>query len=121
MGTDYGTVDHMLPVIGQAEVYQGLQQSIPHPLLSPTPESDIDRVPFAVALMHVPPRTACAQNMQHTIEKQAIVSSWSSPTSALRRQKRTNHRPFLIRQIASCHARSTVPSALKQPVNQISG
>jgi len=99
MGTDYGAVEHMLSVISQAKVYKGLQQGIPHTLFGPTSEPDIDRVLLAIALMHVPPGTACAQNMQHTIEKQAIVSGWSSPTSALRRQKRTNYRPFPIRQI----------------------
>ncbi|WP_233142720.1 hypothetical protein, partial [Gluconobacter sp. DsW_056] len=34
---------------------------------------------------------------------------------------RTNHRPFLIRQIASCHACSLCPLSRSQEVNQISG
>ena len=96
MGTHYGAVEHMLPVISQSQVYQGLQQGIPDTLFSPTPEPNIDRVPLAVAFMHVPLGTACAQNMQYAIEKQAVVSGWSSPTSARRRQKWTNHRPFMI-------------------------
>ncbi|GBR48127.1 hypothetical protein GRO01_09810 [Gluconobacter roseus NBRC 3990] len=70
MDTDYGAVKHMLPVIGQPQLYRGLQQGI---------------------------------------EKQSVVSGGSHPTSALRRQKRTQYCPFLIRQIASCHAWSLYP------------
>ncbi|ANQ41948.1 hypothetical protein BAR24_11070 [Gluconobacter oxydans] len=73
MGTDYGAVDHTLPVIGHPQVYQCLQQSIPDTLLGPTAKPDIDRVPPAIALMYVPPQTIDAQDMQHAIEKQAVV------------------------------------------------
>ncbi|MDR6184094.1 hypothetical protein QE368_003006 [Asaia bogorensis NBRC 16594] len=120
MGTDYSAVEHMLPVITQPQIYKGLKQSVSHALFSPTPEPDIHRVPLAVALMHIPPGAPSAQDMQHAIEKPAVVSGWSSPTPALRRQKRTNPRPFLIRQIASCHPCSLNLLFRRQEVNQIS-
>jgi len=40
MGTNHGAVDHMLPVIGQSQVYQTLQQGIPHALFNLDTESD---------------------------------------------------------------------------------
>ncbi|MFT8895346.1 MAG: hypothetical protein ABF968_00105 [Acetobacter sp.] len=109
-------VEHMLPVISQAQIYQRLQQGIPYALFSPTPEPDIDRFPLAVAFMHVPSGATRSQNMQHTSEKLAIVFRWTCPASTLRRQKRTNHRPFLIRQIASCLACSLCPLSQRQEV-----
>ncbi|MBS1073254.1 hypothetical protein JK222_16470 [Gluconobacter cerinus] len=45
--------------------------------------------------------------MQHAIEKQAVVSNWSSPASSLKRQKRTSHRPFMIR-VKSPRARNVL-------------
>ncbi|GBQ90794.1 hypothetical protein AA0535_2133 [Asaia krungthepensis NRIC 0535] len=120
MGTNHSAVQHMLPVIGQPQIYQGLQQGIPHTLFSPTPKPDINRVPFAVALMHVAPGTACAQNIQHAIEKQALVSSWTGPTSALRWQKQTNQQPFMIRQIASCPSLFLLPVTYRQELKQVS-
>ncbi len=111
----------MWPVVGQPQVYQGLQQGILHALSSSTAKPDIDRVPLTGALMHVPPGASRTQDMQHTIEKLAIVSGWTGPTSALRRQKRTNYHPFLIRQIVSGHACSLCPLSHKHKVKQDSG
>lgn len=97
VGADHGTVDHMPPVVTQPQIHQGLQQRVPHALFSPTAKPDIDRILLAITLMHVTPRTTDAQNIQHTVEKTAIVSGLTGPTSALRRQEQTNHRPFPIR------------------------
>jgi hypothetical protein len=57
-----GTVDHVLPVVGKTKINQRLQQRIPDALFGPAPEPDIDRVPLAVALMHVAPiRPQCTE------------------------------------------------------------
>ena len=56
MAADRGAVDHVLPVIGQADIDQRLQQGIPDALLVPASEPHIDRVPLAVGRMHVDPR-----------------------------------------------------------------
>lgn len=58
--------------------------------------------------------------MQHTLEKPAVISCGSCPTFALRRQKRTNNHPFLIRQIASGHTCPLCPLFPSHKVNQIS-
>ncbi|BCI66575.1 hypothetical protein AAJCM20276_11990 [Acetobacter aceti] len=60
MGANHGAIEHMLPVISQAKVYKGLQQGIPHTLFGPTAKPDINRAPFAVAFMHVPPGASSA-------------------------------------------------------------
>lgn len=72
-------------------------------LFGPTAKPDINQIPFAVALMHVRPEASSAQDVQYAVEKTAIVFGWTGPTTTLRQQKRTNHRPFMIRQITSCH------------------
>lgn len=51
-------VDHVLPVVGEPQLDQRLQQTIPNPLFGPAPEPDTDRVPFALALVHVAPWAA---------------------------------------------------------------
>jgi len=71
---DDGAIDHVLPVIGQAQIDQRLQQRIPYALFGPTAEADIDRVPFAVALMHVPPRAADPKDMQHAVEEEPVIA-----------------------------------------------
>ncbi len=49
MAANGGTVDHVLPVVGEPEIDELLQQGIPHALFGPAPEPDIDRVPLGVA------------------------------------------------------------------------
>lgn len=118
-GTNHGAVGAMLPAIDQPQIYQGLQPDIPDTLFSPTQKPDMNRVPFSVALMHVAPRTACAQNMQHAIEKQEVISSWTGPTSTFRRRERANDCPSSIRQIASCHECPPCALSHRLKVNQI--
>ena len=96
MAANRGAVDHVLPVVSQSQIDQRLQQCIPDALLGPAPEPNIDRVPLAIALMHVPPRASYPQNMQHTVEKEAIVTGWSCPSAPLGRQKSADHRPLFI-------------------------
>ena len=69
MASNRGAVDHVLPVVGEPEFDQGFEQGIPHALLGPAPKADIDRDPFAVALVHVPPRAADAQHMKHAVQE----------------------------------------------------
>ena len=58
-----GAVDHVLQVVGQAEIKQRLQESTPYALFVPAPEPHVDRVPLAVSLMHVEPVAAAAQSV----------------------------------------------------------
>ncbi len=83
-----GAVDHVLPVVRQPQVDQRLQKSIPDALFGPAPKSDIDRVPLAVALVHVAPGTAHSQHVEHAIEEAPIVARRPRPATPLRRQQR---------------------------------
>jgi len=67
MAANCGAIDHVLPVVSQAKADQCFQKGIPNAVLSPSPETDIDRIPFAVSLVHIPPRASDAQYVQHPI------------------------------------------------------
>ena len=103
MAANRGAIDHVLPVVGQAQIDQRLQQRIPNALPGPASEPDIDRVPLAIALVHVAPGAAHPQNMQHAIEKTTVVARWPRPATTLRRQQRSDQFPFRIRQITTAH------------------
>lgn len=94
-------IDHVLPVIGQAESNQRFQQSVPDTLLCPSIEPYIYRVPFSVTLMHFQRRTTDTQDIEHSVEKQTIILCRSGPTATFRRQKISNNRPFFVRQVAT--------------------
>ena len=53
-----GAVDHVLPVVGEPQIDQSLQEGIPDALFCPAPEPDVDRVPLAESLMYVAPGVA---------------------------------------------------------------
>ena len=67
MAANCGAIDHVLPVVSQAKADQCFQKDISNAALSPSPETDIDRIPFAVSFVHIPPRVSDAQNMQHPV------------------------------------------------------
>lgn len=73
MAPDGGAVDHVLPVIGESEFDQRIQKRTPHALLSPAPETDIDRVPLVVSLVHVAPGAADPQDVEHATEKALVI------------------------------------------------
>lgn len=114
MAANAGAVDHVLPVVGQSEIDQRLQESIPDALFCPAPEPDIDRVPLAVSLVHVAPRAADPQHMQHPIEEAPIIARWPRPATTLRRQQRPDQFPFSIRQIPAAHDYSSKSSLESQ-------
>ena len=101
MAPNRGTVDHMLPVIGQSEFDKCFQQCFPNALFCPAPEADIDGVPFAISLMHVTPRTTDPQNVQYPIQKTAVVLGWTGLSPAFSRQKRVNDPPLRIGYIST--------------------
>jgi hypothetical protein len=50
--------------------------------------------------MHVSPRATEAQDMEHPVQKPAVIMGWSRFAATLGRQQPANHRPLLVRQIA---------------------
>ncbi|EXS68090.1 hypothetical protein BF95_01085 [Sphingobium sp. Ant17] len=103
MAANRGAIDHVLPVIGQAQINQRLQQRIPNALLGPASEPHIDGVPLAVALVHVAPGAADPQHMKHAVEKTPIIARWSSPAPPLGWQQGANQFPLSIRQVPTVH------------------
>ena len=69
-----GAIDHMLPVVGQIQINQRLQESVPDTLLGQSLEPDIDRLPLTLSLVHVAPRAANPQHVEHTIEESPIIA-----------------------------------------------
>ena len=98
-------VDHVLPVVGKPEIDQRLEYRIPHALLGPSPETDIDRVPLSIALMHVAPGATNPQNMKHAIQEPPIVVRWPRFAASLGRQKLPDDRPLRVRHIPSTQRR----------------
>jgi hypothetical protein len=95
----------VLQVICQTKFDQCFQQGIPDALLSPSSEPDIDRVPFAISLVHVAPRAADPQHMHHAIEKPPIILRGPGLSPALQRQQSPNDIPIDIRKITTSQIR----------------
>lgn len=87
MAPERGAVDHVLPVVGQAEFDKCLQKCVPHALFRPSPEADIDRVPLAISFMHVALRATDPQHIQHAVGRQKLIDDG----------------PLFVRRVASCH------------------
>ena len=62
----------MLPIVGKLEIDQDLEQHVSHTLLGPAPESNVDRVPIGIALVHVLTMAADAQHMEYAFRKAAM-------------------------------------------------
>ena len=83
MAADDRTIDHVLSVVGQPEIDQRGEHRVPHALFGPAPETDIDRVPLSVALMHITPGTADAQHVEHAVQEATVVVRWARFAAAL--------------------------------------
>lgn len=78
---------------GQPQIDQRQQQRILDALFCPASEADIDRVPLAIAFVHVAPGAAKAQHMRHAVEKTPIIARWPRPTSPFKGQERPDKPP----------------------------
>ena len=65
------SVDQVQPVVGESQLDQLLRRRIPSALPDPSSEPDIDRDPFAGALVHVLRMTVEPQDKQNTSETRA--------------------------------------------------
>ncbi len=99
MAAHRGAVDHVLPVVGQPKLHKRLEQRVPDALLGPAAEAHVDRVPLAIALVHVIPGAADAQDVEHPVEKAPVVMGQARLAAALGRQQHTDDCSFLVRQI----------------------
>jgi hypothetical protein len=89
----------MLLVGGWPEAGQRFECRIPHPKLAPAGETHEDRVPIAVALGHVAPGRAGAQNPKNAVDRSPLVF-YRRATLAPVGQKWVENLPFRVSQIA---------------------
>ncbi len=73
MAPDRRGVDHMLSVTGEPQLDQSFQECIPHSLFGPTPEANVNGIPFAVTFVHVALWAAEAHDVKHAVQKTPIV------------------------------------------------
>jgi hypothetical protein len=94
-----GGIDGMLLVGWWPKTRQGFECGIPHAELAPACEAHKDRIPIAVSLGHVAPRSAGAQNPENTVDRSSLVRDrWT--TFAPVGEQWVENAPFRVRQIA---------------------
>ncbi|WFS69330.1 hypothetical protein CFBP4996_25490 [Agrobacterium leguminum] len=86
MAANRGAVNHMLPIVGQSQFDKRFKEFVPNTLFGPATETNIDRIPLSISLVHVASRTANAQNMEHPVKKAAVVVGWPRLATTLGRQ-----------------------------------
>jgi len=70
--------------VWQPYLRRGDRQECGEPLLSPTAEPDVDRVPLSISLMHITPRAPHPKYVQHAVHELAVIMRRTrfSPRSA---------------------------------------
>ena len=95
MAPDSRRVDHMLPVVGEPQFDQRFQERVSNPLFGPTPEANINGIPFAIALMHVAPGATNTHDVEHAIQKAPIVLRRSRPSAHVQTTAKAKLLPIL--------------------------
>ncbi|WP_217491381.1 hypothetical protein [Gluconobacter morbifer] len=98
MGPHDRAVDHIGRAIVANQFRQCLQQGIEHALLDPVAVTAKHAVSLAIAGRKMPPLRPRADHSHHAIEEPTVISSRTATAPRLRRQKRTDQRPFRIRR-----------------------
>jgi len=91
------TVDHLHVAI--VRLNDGVHQSVPDPSFAPAVEAIVGRRVWTISLRHVPPRRACAQHPEDTVEDAPILLRFDA--APLRRQQRLDHAPLEVREIVA--------------------
>jgi hypothetical protein len=110
MGPNHAAVDEVqVPVDEPGGVGLGLQclqKALPDPGLAPAVEPARHRAAGAVALGHVTPRRAGAQNPQNAVEDGAMIVIGAARPRPLRGQQWRQKLPLLVRQLITLHVPS---------------
>ena len=84
-----------------------IQQLLPDTPVAPATKAAMGVLPVPVIGWQVPPRSPGAQNPEHRVQKQPVVSSRTTPFAWRRRQKGSQSFPNLVRNIVTsmrcCH------------------
>jgi hypothetical protein len=98
MCPDNGAVDHVGASIPLDQFSQSFEHGFEHAGFDPASISAEDAVPFAVFIWQVSPLRSRARHPHHAFEIAPIVLGWAASASLLSGKKRTDHRPFIVRQ-----------------------
>lgn len=98
MGPDNGAIDHVGASIPLDQFGQRFEHRLEHAGLDPSSVTAEDAVPFAVFVRHMSPLRARARHPHHALEIPSIVMSRAASAPPFSRKKRTDQRPFLVRQ-----------------------
>ena len=108
VSTDNRAIDEMyipIELTGSISLLlHGVKQPLKDPGFPPAVEAARHRPPGAVALWHVVPRRARAENPQHPVKDTAVVSSRASRLGLLRWKERLKPLPLCVGQISSMHS-----------------
>ena len=94
-------------------VSQGMEKPLPHARMRPTPETRMDRSPFAKHLRQIAPAGRIAGHPQDRVNKQTVVDPAPPRRADTARQVTFNTPPLFVRQCASAQG-SNPPRALNQ-------
>jgi hypothetical protein len=86
-------IDHQTLVVGV--INEALQECLPHALVTPAAKSLMGVFPVAVGLGQIPPRCACTQNPEHSVDELPAVFGYPSSLTVLPWQQRSNDFPVL--------------------------
>jgi hypothetical protein len=98
MCPDNGAVDHVGASIPLDHLGQRFEHRLEHAGLDPSPIAPENAVPLAVFVRQMPPLRSRARHPHHAFKIPSIVLSGAASAPSFSRQKRTDQRPFLIRQ-----------------------
>ncbi len=98
MCPDYDTVDHVGASVPLDHFCQRFEHRFEYAGLDPASVTAEDAIPFAVFVRQMPPLRSRARHPHHAFEIAAIVLSRAAAATPFSRKKRTNQRPFLVRQ-----------------------
>lgn len=98
MCPDNGAVDHVGASIPLNHLCQRFEHGLEHTGLDPASISAEDAVPLAVFVGQMSPLCAGARHPHHAFEISSIVLRRAATAPAFSRKKRTDQRPFLLRQ-----------------------
>jgi len=98
MCPDNSAVDHVGASISLDHLRQRFEHRLEHAGFDPASVTAEDAVPLAVFVRQMSPLRSRARHPHHTFEIASIVLGWAASASLLSGKKRTDHRPFIVRQ-----------------------
>ena len=98
MRPDNRAVDHVGASIPLDQFSQSFEHCFEYAGLDPASISAEDAVPLPVFIRQVSPLRSRARHPHHTLDIAPIVLGRAASASLLSGKKRTDHRPFIVRQ-----------------------